>query len=304
MNLDNKNRLTLGRLLTKIETAAPDEPFPTIDQGRTIGDAFRIGITGPVGAGKSTLINQLTREFRKLNFTVGIIAVDPSSPFTGGAVLGDRIRMSELALDQGVFIRSLATRGTFGGLASAAVEAADLLDMFGFDRIIIETVGVGQNEVDIVEACDAAVVVLEPGAGDDVQAIKAGLMEIADLFIVNKSDLKGAQRFMEDLLSGLELRNTDRTPAVLPAQATSASGISEIIQYLEYFFVSSSADGELEKRRNGQRKNRIRRTAEGMIIQHLWNNLPQTEFANIVTGNLPVRDAARSLLSKYLNHKE
>jgi LAO/AO transport system kinase len=172
-----------------------------------IGHARRIGITGPPGAGKSTLTTQLVGAFREAGLTVGVLAVDPTSPFTGGALLGDRIRMEAVALDPGVFIRSMATRGSLGGLAAATREVADVLDAFGLDRILIETVGVGQSELDIARTADSSVVVLVPESGDSIQTLKAGLMEIADIFVVNKADRPGADRLRNELELMLGLRS-------------------------------------------------------------------------------------------------
>ncbi|HVE79745.1 MAG TPA: methylmalonyl Co-A mutase-associated GTPase MeaB [Gemmatimonadaceae bacterium] len=181
-----------------------------------LGRARRVGVTGPPGAGKSTLTVRLAQAYRATGLTVGVIAVDPTSPFTGGALLGDRIRMEAVALDPGVFIRSMATRGSIGGLAAATREVADVLDAYGFERILIETVGVGQSELDIARTADSSVVVLVPESGDSIQTLKAGLMEIADLFVVNKADRPGADRLRHELELMLGLR-TGQTMKHVPA---------------------------------------------------------------------------------------
>ena len=199
-------RASLARAISIVEDERPGFEALLHELYPATGRAQRIGITGPPGAGKSTLTAGLIESYRKRGETVGVLAVDPTSPFTGGALLGDRIRMNDVGLDEGVFIRSMATRGSLGGLAVTTKEAADVMDAFGFDRIILETVGVGQSELDIAGAADTTVVVLVPESGDSVQALKAGLMEIADLFVVNKADRPGAQRLSRDIDMMLHLR--------------------------------------------------------------------------------------------------
>lgn len=199
-------RPALARLISIVENGQPEAEALLHALHPSLGRAHRVGITGPPGAGKSTLVAALAGAYRARGETVGVVAVDPTSPFTGGALLGDRIRMGEIATDPGVFIRSMATRGSLGGLALATKEVADVLDAFGFDRVLIETVGVGQSELDIAAAADTAVVVLVPESGDSIQAMKAGLMEIADLFVVNKADRPGAERLAREVETMLHLR--------------------------------------------------------------------------------------------------
>jgi LAO/AO transport system kinase len=206
------------------------------------GNASVIGLTGSPGAGKSTLVDQLAREYRKENKTIGIVAVDPTSPYTGGAILGDRIRMQAHHADGGIYIRSMATRGFLGGLAPATADVATLLDAAGKDMVLIETVGVGQDEIDIVRLADVTVVILVPGMGDDVQTIKAGIMEIADIFVINKSDREGADRVEREIraMQTLAIRRDNWTPPIVKTVATDGTGIPELVktiasyrQYLE-----------------------------------------------------------------------
>jgi LAO/AO transport system kinase len=196
------------------------------------GHARVIGLTGAPGAGKSTLVDQLARHYRKDNRTVGIIAVDPTSPYTGGAILGDRIRMQEHFADPGIYIRSMATRGSLGGLARTTADVATVLDASGRDLVLIETVGVGQDEVDIVRLADITVVILVPGMGDDVQTIKAGIMEIADIFVINKSDREGAERVEREIraLQSLAIRSDQWTPPIVKTVASDGAGITELAE--------------------------------------------------------------------------
>ena len=222
----------LARAITTVENRAPGWSDLLKALFPFTGKARIIGLTGAPGAGKSTLVDQLARHYRKDNQAVGIIAVDPTSPYTGGAILGDRIRMQDHYGDPGIYIRSMATRGSLGGLASTTVDAATVLDASGRDLIMIETVGVGQDEVDIVRLADVTVVILVPGMGDDVQTIKAGIMEIADIFVIKKSDHEGAERVEREIraMQSLATRNDRWTPPIVKTVATDGVGIKELAE--------------------------------------------------------------------------
>lgn len=237
-----------------------------------LGAARRIGITGPPGAGKSTLVAGLVRLWRAQHLSVGVVAVDPSSPFTGGALLGDRVRMADLALDPGVFIRSMATRGVFGGLARATDDLADVLDLMGKDRVLLETVGVGQSEVDVARSSDLTVVVLHPGAGDTIQAMKAGLLEAADVYVINKDDLPGAERLLAELIDAFDLRGlaeADRPP-ILRLSASGGQGLDALLATLEQELSARTADGRLERRRRSNLERRVRRLVEAGLSDRAW----------------------------------
>ena len=224
----------LARAISTVENRAPGWSELLKALFPHTGKARVIGMTGPPGAGKSTLVDQLAKHYRKENQTVGIIAVDPTSPYTGGAILGDRIRMQDHYSDAGIYIRSMATRGSLGGLARATADAATVLDASGCDVVMIETVGVGQDEVDIVRLADVTVVILVPGMGDDVQTIKAGIMEIADIFVINKSDREGAERVEREIRAMQSLASrklNDRwTPPIVKTVASEGGGTKELAQ--------------------------------------------------------------------------
>jgi LAO/AO transport system kinase len=231
------------------------------------GRARVVGVTGPPGAGKSTLVDRLARRCRQRGDTVGILAVDPTSPFTGGALLGDRIRMQSLYTDPGVFIRSMATRGAMGGLARASHDAVDLLDAAGFDWVLVETVGVGQDEVDVVRSVDSVVMVTVPGLGDDIQAIKAGILEIADVFVINKADREGVERTFKDLQMMLSIGDHGAwLPPVLKAVATRDEGIDRLLVEVERHREHLVASGELAARRRSHLRLRVETLLKERVV--------------------------------------
>ncbi len=270
-----------------------------------IGRARRLGITGPPGAGKSTVTNLLVQKLRAAGNTVGVIAVDPTSPFTGGALLGDRVRMESVALDPGVYIRSMATRGSLGGLSARTAEVTDVLDAFGFDWIIIETVGVGQTELDVARTADTTIVVLVPESGDSIQTLKAGVMEIADIFVVNKGDRPGADRLRNDieLMLGLRRGSTSAnvpahhgvslkpfnpgriareaartenpaywTPPVLGTIASKDEGIDTLLEAVDRHFRYLESSGGLKGRRRTRLRNQVTEVVSERVRSRLWED--------------------------------
>jgi LAO/AO transport system kinase len=296
-------RFALARGITLVENGRPGFERLLHEVHPELGRAQRIGITGPPGAGKSTLTSKLALEYRKREERVGIVAVDPSSPFTGGALLGDRIRMNNISTDPGVFIRSMATRGSLGGLATSSKEVADLLDAYGFDRVITETVGVGQSELEIAETADTTVVVLVPESGDSIQAMKAGLMEVADVFVINKADRPGADRLAQELEVMLHMRLGEAQPAaaghhgvslksvgkaarertrdaaaeggrwaipVLKTVAQHGEGLDELVATLDRHAVYLKDSGELSRRRQRRLAERVRAVVERDLRRMAW----------------------------------
>ena len=253
------NRLALSRAITAIENEYDEATEIMKKLYPHTGHAYVLGITGPPGAGKSTLSDKIAREYRAQGKTVGIIAVDPTSPFTGGAILGDRIRMNGLTLDEGVFIRSMGTRGSLGGLSHKTADAVKAMDAFGKDIIIVETVGVGQSEVDIVKAADTTMVVLIPGMGDDIQAIKAGILEIGDLYCINKSDLDGADKIVREINMMLDLDSlmTEWRPPITKVVASQNEGIKELLDTVEKHRTHIEGNGQLAERRTKRTRDEI-----------------------------------------------
>jgi LAO/AO transport system kinase len=274
----------IARAITLIEDESPAGAALVRGIFARTGRAYLIGVTGPPGAGKSTLVDKLTAAIRTTGRTVGVVAVDPTSPFTGGAILGDRVRMQTHAGDAGVFIRSMATRGHLGGLAQATSEVALVLDAAGKDVVLIETVGVGQDEVDIVRTADISIVMIVPGSGDEVQALKAGIMEIADIFVVNKADREGADRAVAAIETVLSLQTFapgEWRPPILKTEATSGKGVPELLEAIERFRVQSeSSQGT---RRRARAEWRLRELMSQRFMQHVERRVLQAgEFEEVL----------------------
>lgn len=276
-----------------------------------VGKAYRIGITGPPGAGKSTIANQLTKLFRADGKKIGIIAVDPTSPFTGGALLGDRIRMNEIGNDENVFIRSMATRGSLGGLSKKAIDAADILDAAGYDFIILETVGVGQSELDIVQAADTTLVVLVPESGDSVQAMKAGLMEIADFFVLNKSDRPGADQAVASLQTTLMMRDHDENswmPGIIKTIASENKGLQDVLNEIERHKNFLQTKNLFLYKREKQAKNRIKEIVESKIREELWSESGEkslnSTLEKVILGNLSPYHIAEEIIENFIRQKQ
>jgi LAO/AO transport system kinase len=269
----------LARLISLVESNHPEAEQSLQYLYPQTGRAYVIGITGPAGSGKSSLVDQITLELRKQNISVGILATDPTSPFSGGAILGDRFRMQNVVDDPEVYIRSLGTRGNLGGLSKATSDAIHLLDAFGKDVIILETVGAGQDEVDVVKMADTCIVVMVPGLGDDIQAIKAGIMEIADIFAVNKADRDDVDRVVQDIHNMLNLKTAQKgwDPRIVKTVATKPAGIDQLLadvwSHREYMETS----GKLEKHRRNRLKTEVMHHLAEEIYRHIDRRI-KTEY--------------------------
>jgi LAO/AO transport system kinase len=295
----------LARAISMIERDDPQTDRLLASLYPATGRARILGVTGSPGAGKSTLVASMTKYYRKQEKRVAIIAVDPTSPFTGGAILGDRIRMSDLYTDRGVFIRSMATRGFLGGLAKATNDVVDLLDASGFDLVIVETVGVGQDEVEVIRTVQTNMVVLVPGMGDDIQAIKAGIMEIGDIFVVNKADRPGADKTVTEVTMMMSLveEHGDWIPPIVKTVASKAQGIDELDAAIETHFGYLKKSGELDRRNRERVRIRIETLLKEKFMDRLLGvTLPRAEYEQLLDDVLQKKnnphDAAEGVLGR------
>lgn len=306
--LKRADKRTVARAITYVESDddVSEELLKALHSN--LGKSYKIGITGPPGAGKSTITNQITKALVEAGNKVAIIAVDPTSPFTGGALLGDRVRMSDIGNFDEVFIRSMATRGSLGGLSKKTIDAADVLDAAGYDYILFETVGVGQSELDIAQTADTTVVVIVPESGDSIQAMKAGLMEIADFFVVNKSDRPGADQAVTALQMILNMRPHDEytwMPKILKTVAAENKGIAEVIAEMERHKKHLYDSNQFLARRENQLKVRIKEIAEHKLFEHLWNdqriNLINDSISKVSNGDLSPYKLADELVKEFVH---
>ena len=276
-NLEANNQRDLSRLITEIENTDVEKSVDLDKLFRKTNHAIRIGITGPPGAGKSSITNELIKNFIKTNHKVGVIAIDPTSPFSGGSLLGDRVRMNQYHNNENIFIRSMSTQGQLGGLSRKAQDIGDILAITGKDIIIYETVGVGQGEYDIVNVADLTIIVLVPEAGDEVQLMKAGLIEIGDLFIVNKSDRKGAKQLTEKLKSIININKEINRP-IFNTTAKEGKGIEELFKGIMNKYEELDATGHILKRKKIRYRLRVKKIIQEKILNKFWTKKKITKL--------------------------
>ncbi len=272
MNYSTATKRSVGQLLTALENRELSAFEYLSSTKETNGSAKRIGITGPPGTGKSSLVNEMCKFLIARNFKVGVLAVDPSSPFTNGAILGDRVRMTELSKVVNVFVRSIASRGHLGGLSAQTGYMADALEVAGYDWILIETVGIGQSELEIADHCDCAIVVLNPESGDGIQAMKAGLMEIANIFVVNKSDHQNTENFINqmEMILHIQSKMDSWNPPIVKTIATKSVGISELFDQINLFYTDIENSGKLETEKKRKTISILKNQINDLIVNEFW----------------------------------
>ncbi|TLS36690.1 methylmalonyl Co-A mutase-associated GTPase MeaB [Pseudalkalibacillus caeni] len=302
--IKNKDERALARAISLVENDSPEKLSLLKDIHPMTGRAHYVGITGSPGAGKSSLVNRLITYLRSLDLKVGIVAVDPTSPFSGGALLGDRVRMAEHFTDPGVFIRSMGTRGSLGGLSRTTKETVRLLDAYGFDVILIETVGVGQSELDIMKIADTITVVLNPGSGDVVQVFKAGIMEIADVFVVNKADLPGVQKLLTELESMLDIvkHDADWRPPVVQTVSVKNQGIDEMWKEIDHHRQEIERTGERERRRKANLEREVLEVVHYELMREIQKREEDTGYEwleDVEKNRVDPYSAAQRILRKW-----
>jgi LAO/AO transport system kinase len=305
---------TVARLIRDIDDGMPEVRGVLKELYPYTGKAYVVGITGAPGVGKSTLVDQMLSHLRRQNKTVGVLAVDPTSPFSGGAILGDRVRMQRHSMDEGVFIRSMATRGHFGGLTQSTRSAIDVLDAMGKDYILVETVGVGQDEVDVVKSAHTTVIVVIPGMGDGIQAIKAGILEVGDIFVINKEDREGADKTLNDLRLMIEMGQNKYEggrwkPTILKAQAVFDKGVAELLEEIEKHrsYLNKAFGGLQIRKRKENVREELAEMVKNRLVEEILNDLTETgqfdkAVESIVEGNVDPYTACDNLVLPKLSH--